>query len=234
METIYKTRVINHIKSLKYVLIGFSLVLLVFYFIASTEKVVISPAGFIIGLIPLLILIAPVVYLHISYYLENFALKIIIDESRGTLIVNKFGKEHAYDFSEIISVERHLAIYHKNRIDNLSRRVAPWTPYGYLLVKFKDGLQVYITSLLLDVSNPPILVTHTYFRFFPYIKSGIEFFKRRVIVDENYKNKISQFKSTFKHHSNQQLNEKIINRKTYDKAAVEAARQLLAIRSNMA
>ncbi|SDL35592.1 hypothetical protein SAMN05421820_101230 [Pedobacter steynii] len=86
---------------------------------------------------------------------------------------------------------------------------------------------------MLDVFNPPILVNHTYFRCFPYMKSGLEFSKRRVVVKENYENKISQFKSTFKHHSNQQLNEKIINRKTYDKAAVEAARQLLAIRSNM-
>lgn len=233
MKSIYKTTVINHLKSLKYILIGVPITLLVFCFLAFREKGVIQPDGFMIGVIPLLIFIAPAIFLHISYYIENLGLKIIIDESRNKLIVSKSGKEQAYSFSDVISVEQHLAIYHKNRIDHLSRLETPWTPYGYLLLRFNDGLQVYVTSLMLDISNPPIIINHTYFRIFPYMKSGIEFSKRRIIVNDNYENKISQFKSTFKHHSDQQLKEKILNRKTYDKAAVEAARQLLSTRSRL-
>lgn len=232
MKSVYKTRVVNHIQSLKYILIGIPVVFLVCYFIAFIEKNTINPEGLILVAIFALVFVAPAIFLHISYYIKNFGLKIIIDESQNTLILSKSGKEHFYHFSDIISTEQHLAIYHKNRIDRLNRRIAPWTPYGYLLLKFNDGLQVYVTSLMLDVLNPPITTTHTYFRFFPYMKSGIEFSKKRIVVNENYENKISQYKSTFNQHSDRQLNEKIINSKTYDKAAVEAARRVLASRSS--
>lgn len=232
MQSVYKTKVVNHIQSLKYILIGLPLVFLICYFIAFMEKNTINPEGLMVGAILALIFVAPAVFLHISYYIENFGLKIIIDESQNTLMVSKSGKVHSYSFSDIILAEQHLAIYHKNRIDHLNRRIAPWTPYGYLFLKFNDGLQVYVTSLMLDVLNPPITTTHTYFRFFPYMKSGIEFSKKRIVVNENYENKISQYKATFNHHSDRQLNEKIINSKTYDKAAVEAARQVLATRSS--
>ena len=232
MPSVYKTRVVNHIQSLKYILIGIPLVFLVCRFIAFMENKTINPEGLIPGAILVLIFVAPAAFLHITYYTENFGLKIVIDESQNTLMLSKSGKAHSYRFSDIISVEQHLAIYHKNRIDRLSRREAPWTPYGYLLVKFNDGLQVYVTSLMLDVLNPPVMTTHTYFRFFPYMKSGIEFSKKRIVVNKEYENKISQYKVTFNHHSDRQLNEKIINSKTYDKAAVEAARQVLATRSS--
>ncbi|MCD0490598.1 hypothetical protein LPB86_20335 [Pedobacter sp. MC2016-14] len=230
MQSVYKIRIVNHIRSLKYILIGLSLVVLVCYFIPFYEKNYITSEGLMVGAIPVLIFIAPAIFLHISYYIKNSGLKIVIDENQSTLIVSKSGKEHFYNFSDLILVEQHLAIYHRNRIDHINRKIVPWASYGYLLLKFNDGLQLYVTSLMLDVLKPPIITTHTYFRLFPYMKSGIDFSKKRVIVNENYENKISQYKLTFKHHSDQQLNEKIINRKTYDKSAVEAARLVLATR----
>lgn len=233
MECAYNTKVVNHIKSLRYVLIGLAFVLLFCYFIAFTEKDTVNPKDLLPGAILWMILGAPAIFLHISYYIKNFGLKIIIDKDQNTLMVSKFGTVHSYNFSDIISTEQHLAIYHKNRIDNVTRKTAPWTPYGYLLVKFNDGLQVYFTSLMIDVLNPPVITTCTYFTLFPYLKSGIEFSKKRIAVNENYENKISHYKLTFGNHSDLQLNEKIINSKTYDKAAVEAARRLLAIRSGI-
>lgn len=233
MDNFYKTGVLNHIKSLRYVLLYSSVIPLCFYFIVFIEKSAINLGGLMLLATPVLLFVGPAIYLHISYYLENFRLKVIIDERQNTLILNKSGKEQAYHFSNLISVEQHLAIYYKNRIDHVSRREAPWTPYGYLLLKFNDGLEVYVTSLMLDVVHPPIIPTHTYFRYFPYMKAGIEFSKRRVAVIEYYENEISQYKSNFKNHTDQQLNEKLINWKTYDKAAVEAARQLLAIRTSI-
>lgn len=230
MENVYKTRVINHMKAVRCVFVGFLVVFLVLWYLSYIEHSVIDPVVFLVGIIILLPFIGPAIFLHISYYIENVGLRIIIDESKDTLIVSKSGKEHVYHFADVILVEQHLAIYYRNRIDHAARRFAPWTPYGYLLLKFNDGEEVYLSCLMLDVLNSPIGITHTYFRFFPYMKPGVEFSEQRATAHENYKNEISHYKSNFKNHSDQQLNEKIINWKTYEKAAVEAARQLLALR----
>ena len=71
MECAYKTKVVNHIKSLRYVLIGLAFVLLFCYFIAFTEKDTVNPKDLLPGAILWMILGAPAIFLHISYYIKN-------------------------------------------------------------------------------------------------------------------------------------------------------------------
>lgn len=232
MRTVYKTTVIKHIWSLRGTLIGIFVLFFGYCYGESIEKDNIDIEAFItVGSLMLIPVLAPVVFLHISYYLKNFGFKLIIDESQNIFVMSEDGQEHFYNFSDLILVEQHLSIYYKNKVDHSNRNMLPWTPYGYLLIKFKDGSRFYVTSLMIDVLNPPIDITDKCFRFFPYMKS-IEFSKSRVFIDD-YENRISHYKLTFKDHSNQELNEKIINRKTYDKAAVEAARRILSARSTV-
>jgi len=228
METVYNTRFIFHIKSLRFVLIGFVISLLVFYFILNNQNDKFSLCAFTFGVLPIfLIFFAPALYLHATYYFKNFGQKIIINESQSKLTVVKYEKQFSYCYSSIVSVEQHLGIFYRNRIDRLGRRSTPWTPYGYIEIKLDNGLHFQMTSLMVDIQNPPFAITHTYFRFFPYLKTLEEISEKRAALNEKYMNEISYYKATFKNHTDQQLKEKIINAKNYKKASVEASKQLL-------
>ena len=231
MENTYRTKFVLHIKSLKYVLIGSALSFLVFYFNLLNQKEIFDLKAFAYGALPVyLVLFAPALYLHITYYIENFGLEIKIDEKNNRLIIIKRGKEYFYSLSNIISVEQHLGLHYRDRIDFLGRKMAPWTTYGYLTIKLNDGLRFRLTCLMVDIHNPPFKTTHTFFRSFPYLKIGKEFSDKRAIIKQNFENEISNYKLTFKNHTDQQLEEKIKKYKTYDKASVEASKQLLAKR----
>jgi len=180
MENVYRTKSILHIKSLRFVLIGSALSFLIFYLILTSQKEEFNLRAFMFGALPIfLIFFTPALYLHMTYYFKNFGQKIIVDESQSRLTVVKYGKQFTYSYSNIISVEQHLGIFYRNRIDRVGRRLAPWTPYGYIEIKLDNGLRFQMTSLMVDI------------------------------------------------HTDQQLKEKIMNAKTYNKASVEASKQLL-------
>ncbi len=122
------------------------------------------------ALVFLIFLNLPTIYLHVRYYLENVSLKVKIDVDKEKINIIQSNKELAYNFSNIILAERHLGIYYQNNIDGAGRRIAPWTPYGYILLKFDDGKIVYITALMMDIIYPPINIQETYYRFIPYFK----------------------------------------------------------------
>ncbi|SDL35542.1 hypothetical protein SAMN05421820_101229 [Pedobacter steynii] len=101
MKSVYKTGVINHIKSSRYILFNLFLVLLIFCLIVVIGKVDIYPDGLMIGILGVILVLvvdAPAVFLHISYYIKNFGLKIIIDERQNTLIVSKLWKRASLSF----------------------------------------------------------------------------------------------------------------------------------------
>lgn len=187
-----------------------------------------EPNGLLFASVPLLLMFAiPTFYLHLRYYFKNIGLQMTIDDIGGKISLMQNGREQLFNISSIKSVEQNLGIYYKNNQDFAGRRIAPWTPYGYVLLKFNNGSEFYITSLMIDIVNPPLEITHIYFRFFPYFKKGVDISEKRTISEKDYRNEISYYKSSFKLHTQEQLTEKIRNEKTYEKAAVEAARQLL-------
>ena len=228
MENIYRVRFMFHIKALRLSIIVTLLTFVLYYFLLDqTEKSDFN--AYALGAIPVfLIVLAPTLYLHITYYIKNARLSVIMDESHHLFKIIHPDHELLQTFSNIISVEQHLGIYYKNRIDNAARQITPWTPYGYLVIKLKNGEQICLTSLMIDIHNPPFKATHTYFRFFPYLKLGMEMNEKRLIISNRFQSEVSSYKLTFKNHSNDQLHEKISNQRTYAKAAVEAAKQLLA------
>jgi hypothetical protein len=54
-------------------------------------------------------------------------------------IVRMRGRDFNYKYEEVESAELNLEIYYKNELDKRARWPAPWTNYGYLKVKLKDG-----------------------------------------------------------------------------------------------
>jgi len=228
MKKIYSTRFIYHLKSLKSLVIGpYILPIFLCLFLAALAKpvhfyrLIFSVAPFVI------ILFFPIAYLHLSYYLKNVGMKMAIDNIQGQILFLKNGKEYLFKISDIKAVEQNLGIYYQNNQDFVGRRIAPWTSYGYLLLTFRNGSKFYITSLMVDIVNPPLETSYTYFRFFPYLKKGVDISEKRSNALKDYENEISFYRSNFKLHSQEQLKEKIRNKNTYEKAAVEAARQLL-------
>lgn len=231
MEKIYRTRLIFHIKSLRFVLISSVVSFGIFYFILTRQQGGFNFDAFLLVALPLfLMFIAPSIYLHLTYYIKNFGQKIIVNQSQNRLTIIEHGKQHCYNYSSIISIEQHLGLYYRNRIDRQGRRLAPWTPYGYLIIKLENGLYIQLTCLMIDIQNPPFVITHTYFRFFPRLKTQKKMSEKRAAVTQNFGNEISHYKATFKNHTTQQLKEKINNASRYNKASVEASKQLLRSR----
>ncbi|QPH39279.1 hypothetical protein [Pedobacter endophyticus] len=228
MEKTYRTKLIFHIKSLKFVLISSGVSFGVFYLILTSQQQSFNLNAFLLGALPLLLMfIAPAMYLHLTYYIKTFGQKLIVNESQNKLTVIEHGRRHCYNYSSIISIEQHLGLNYRNRIDRLGRRFTPWTPYGYITIKLDNGLRFQLTCLMIDIQNPPFVITHTYFRFFPYLKIQKEISEKRAAVTQNFENEVSHYKATFKNHTTRQLKEKLDNAKSYNKASVEASKQLL-------
>ncbi|HZB12757.1 MAG TPA: hypothetical protein VE467_07010 [Chryseolinea sp.] len=57
---------------------------------------------------------------------------------------------------DIESTELNLGIYYKNEVDKRGRWPAPWTNYGYLKVRLRDGNEFVFTSLMLDLEKLPL------------------------------------------------------------------------------
>ena len=224
--TAYKMNFRGHLRSSWFTFVFILISLIVAFYIEgkswSTFGVIAS-----ISIIPLLMIASPSIYLHISYFLNDYGVRLVIDDERQKLIIFKGSEEYTYCFTDIVAIERHIGIYYRNRIDNASRRFAPWTDYGYLLLKFNDTRQFRITSLTIDVHNPPIELNHTRFRFIPFLKTENPISQTREAAKISYDNQVAYFKSNFKNQTEQQLQEKILNKHTYEPEAVEAAKQLL-------
>jgi hypothetical protein len=112
----------------------------------------------------------PAVYLHFTYLLDNWGKVLIVDNVQNAITIKTRKKEFIYKYSDIETTELNIGIYYKNLSDNRVRWPAPWTNYGYLKVRLKDGKEFSFTSLMADLSKLPLPVTMTKFRLIPSLK----------------------------------------------------------------
>jgi hypothetical protein len=232
MESTYKIDFVHQLKSLRYVLIGLTAFVILFYIMTYHQRVTLELVFFVCLPIPIL-LFGPAIYLHLNYLFENYGAVLSVDHITKSFVLRKGGQRHIYEFSDIISLEQHLGIYFRDRVDRAGRRIVPWTSYGYLNLRLKDGQYFNLTCLMVDIHNPPFDPTDTYFRFFPYSRPSKSLSEKKKIAKENFKNEVSYYKENFRDLSNHQLEEKIRDYKTYDKASVEASRQILKSRKEI-
>lgn len=232
MDSTYKIDFVHQVKSLRYVLIGLTAFIILFYIMTYHQRVTFEFFFFVCLPIPLL-LFGPAIYLHLNYLFENYRVVLSVDHVTKSFVLRKGGQQYIYKFSDIISLEQHLGIYYRDRIDRAGRRLASWTPYGYLNLRLKDGQYFNLTCLMVDIHNPPFMSTDTYFRFFPYSRPSKSLSERKKIAADSFQNEVSHYKFNFKDLPNHQLEEKIRDYKTYDKASVEASRQILKSRKEI-
>ena len=111
----------------------------------------------------------PALYLHISYLLDNHRTILVVDRDENRFTIKTADQNFTYRYVDVESTELNLTIYYKNQLDNRGRWPAPWTNYGYLKLKLKDGKVFYLTSLMLNLDKLMFPVTATRFRPVPYI-----------------------------------------------------------------
>jgi len=111
----------------------------------------------------------PAFYLHISYLLKNHSTTLIVDRDEARFMIIIRGQEFNYKYEDIDGTELNRGIYYKNELDNRRRWPAPWTNYGYLKLRLKDGKIFYFTSLMVNLDKLMFPVTVTRFRAIPFI-----------------------------------------------------------------
>lgn len=179
----------------------------------------------IFGLCNLLFL-SPSIYLHITYLAANWDTKLVVNKEEFR--IHEKNSEFIYRKEDIKSTELHLGIYYKNRIDNRGRWTTPWTSYGYLKLRLKDGKDFIFTSLMLDLDKLPFPVTVTRFRFTPYIdKNQIEYKDIKAHNERLKQEKIAEYQERFIGLSEDKLLEKINNPARFEFEARKAAENIL-------
>ena len=179
-----------------------------------------------------LLFFAPAIYLHFTYLIDNWDTQLTVDKEEIS-IKDKRGA-FKYRQEDIEKTELNLGIYYKNKIDNMGRWTTPWTNYGYLKSKFKDGNEFYFTSLMMDLDKLPFPVTATRFRFAPYIdKNQIQY---RDIKAHNIRiqhDKIVEYQERFNSLTDDKLLEKINDPKRIEFEARKAAENILDQRKKL-
>jgi len=112
----------------------------------------------------------PAIYLHISYLIDNRGKVLTVDIKGKRFTITVQNQHFNYQFEDIENAELNRGIYYKNQLDNRGRLPAPWTNYGYLRLKLKDGREFMLTSLMVDLKKLSLPVTTTKFRLHPYLK----------------------------------------------------------------
>lgn len=168
------------------------------------------PAVLVIFLLFNLLFFLPAFYLHLAYYLDNRKTILTIDTYSKRISIVKQDKEITFSFDDVHVIEQHLGIYHKNKIDHLGRLPTPWMNYGYLKLKLKNGKTFFLSSLMLDLINPPLVITLTKYRFLPYLdKQEISIEERRKWIEHDRHEKINSYMEKFADLSIETLKEKI-------------------------
>jgi len=191
------------------------------------------PAVLVIFLLYNLVLFLPAFYLHITYYLDNRKTSLTVDKYSKRFSITNENSTFDFAFEDIHLVEQHLGIFYKNKLDRRGRLTAPWTGYGYLKLKLKNGQTYFFSSLMLDVQIPPLPVSQTKYRFLPFIeRRELTVVEMRKWINQERQEKINNYLQTLADLPNEVLQEKVDNPKRYEPEAVAASKKLLELNSN--
>lgn len=180
-----------------------------------------------------LLLFSPAFYLHITYFMDNWETTLTVDKNQAEVKIKTKEGEFKYRHEDIKKSELNLGIHYKNKIDNRGRWTTPWTNYGYLKLKLKDGKEFYFTSLMLDLDKLLFPVTATRFRFAPYIdKNQIEYKDIKARQNRIKQGKILEYQERFSNLPNEKLLSKINDRR-FEFEARKAAENILEQRSKI-
>jgi hypothetical protein len=191
------------------------------------------PGILVIFLLVNLVLFLPAFFLHFTYFYYNSGTELTIDYNSKSISITDDRITSKFNFDDIHIVEQNLGVYYKDKIDNLGRWTLPWTGYGYLKLKLKNGQVFILTSLILDIQKPPISISQTNYRFLPFIiRKEMTFADRRMLVENDRQVKVNDYMKKFANLPHENLREKLRNSKKYEPEAVIASKTLLGLDTN--
>jgi hypothetical protein len=176
----------------------------------------------------------PALILHPIYYSINRKTKFIyiVDKQEFKVIQNN--NTYGFKVKDIKLVER---IYYSDyRLPKWQQNYIPmpWRNYGLVRILTNNDEEIILTSLMIDIINPPIRPTLDKYRFIPFPPKTLE--QKRIDnkeAEESKKRRIEHFKLKFS-----ELTIAELNNKTFDGGLVEeaiiAAKELIAERNTTA
>src|SRR5688572_18161760 len=152
MTDTFQINLRHQIKSFEKGLITFSLVLAAvimggLFGIFNLNK---SPVLFLLFTLTCFLYSISACYLHIAYLINNWGTILTVDKYQDEFTIKTRKQDFKYKNEDVESTELNIGIYYKNDLDNRGRWPAPWTNYGYLKVRLKDGNEFIFTSMMLD------------------------------------------------------------------------------------
>jgi len=172
----------------------------------------------------------PAFFLHLTYYLDNFKLIVKIDESRDEIIFNKRDKNYKYKISELTKIERNIQKDFKFPKWQQNWIPISWRYYGFIRIETPDQNTFNLTSLIIDIVNPPINSRTTRYRILPFLKESLkDKLKKDQKEIELVNERIQYYKDKFSEYSLKQLDE-IVSSDDFQKEAMIAAQELKEIK----
>lgn len=176
MRFLFKHSIVNHfriflIPTIYFLAVSFSIYIKIVLIEGNKLDHSILLAYGVIGILCFL----PPIILHVNYLLNNSCTKFEIDFPNGKYIFHKSDNIKEIRFEDVIYVHLVRIPYFKDTHFNLLKTPwpTPWSRYGYIKIKTKNGTY-YITSLIINITNPPIPEYVNKYWLFPIICNKIK------------------------------------------------------------
>lgn len=208
-------------------IVGMAILIPVYNYFKDEHIVLNSEYLSIMGVF-LIVINFPALILLVNYYLENKKTILEIDVESDLFRLTKNGTKKEHKITDIIRSTYILGKYHQNRIDNKGRWKMLNSDFGYWNVQFRDETEYYLSNLLVDFLLKKPFIENTNFKFtmFPFIdKSG-----SRVEKSKEKRKKIDRLDyliELYSEKSNQELEEIVNSKNSYQPIAVRAAKKVL-------
>ena len=220
MEQEFKIDIKHQIKSMSNGLWNFALIPIVLFLLWLLKGINPFDPFLIIGLlIWTLFWFIPVFILHPTYYSINRETKFIFNPEKKEIEIRQGATNSKFSQKDIREIER---IYYSDyRLPKWQQNYIPmpWRDYGLIRILTNENQEFFITSLMIDIVNPPIEPTLNKYKYIPFPPKTMEQKRSEFKERENLKrNQINNFKTKFSKLTIKELN----NRKTENGLIEEA------------
>ena len=176
----------------------------------------------------------PAIILHPIYYLINRNTEFIYNEEKKEFEIIQDKKTSIFKSGDIKLIER---IYYSDyRLPKWQQNYIPmpWRKYGLIRIVTNENKEFFLTSLMLDIVNPPIEPTFNKFRMIPFPPKTIEQKQKELNEIETLKRKeITNFKTRFSKMTISELSYQTVENGLVEEAEI-AAKELINERNTTA
>ena len=228
MTQVFKIDLKHQLKSISngiWIILIVSLVMLYFWIIEDINPI--QNNLLILFAIITLLYFLPALILHPLYYYINRKTKLKYNSEEKELILIDGDKSFQFKESDVEEIERVYFTDFKLPRRQRNFMTPTWRNYGLIRIMVKSKQEFILTSLMIDVVNPPLKPTVNKFRLIPFPPRSLKNRERDIIESENArKKKIDFFKASFSNKTKSELNKKLNDNDLVDEAKI-AVREII-------